>query len=477
MDKNDAYGFDKNVVLTSILQYKKLIFLILATSILSLLPALRFIAAISCLPLLMVTTQVLMDSYKWLTSFEELKQKKTFRQQRRLDYLNNLATNEEKLEVWSIILSDEKLSERNQLGLINAYTRTARSLEEDENWSLASFTSMMSQNIDKINLYYPDEIEDLTVFGLEYFKKYKEYRETIEKSIYSYPPHAQLEIYNKLLLKALSKDKRNILKYTFFKTVEEFANENDLISKIVQNLLYEVDDIDGLRETDILESYPKEWTVTTERLKDKLTKSTASSILQVYRSWANHKVRFDERTSQDEAESIDIIHSLIFPSLADRLFCDVIVFYNSGWGSQEGEDSLHAQVRGFAERNRKFGLWDSGGGGIMTTVGEYKEEEIWKMLEDKRQHAEKNTVYILGLLFPWLRNQSETKKVLDMVAEIKKNSEIYDEKTKDENYRWYNIDSLEDSFTKIQRYMPGILEEAKKATKTTRKRPTTKCQP
>lgn len=96
MERQDLYGFDKNVILDKIILVKVSIPLVFLASITLLLNVSLLLMALTlCLGVAVVF--VLVRVYKWMASIEVLKHKTTYKQDMRLRYIRGIKNETEKV--------------------------------------------------------------------------------------------------------------------------------------------------------------------------------------------------------------------------------------------------------------------------------------------------------------------------------------------------------------------------------------------
>jgi hypothetical protein len=474
MLERDLFAFDKNVILDKILIYKVSMPIILASTIALFFSKIPLLSVVACLAVVVITSVILIRSYKWLCAYEQTKYKKTYRQQKRLEYIESISPDENKIEIWALILNDEELLEKNQLGLMEAYINaTSDTMDESGKYAKTQLLSLLNRNFNKIDFSNPSVYILLTEFALGYYKIEQDYRSQSKPSkknidqVLNVPPWEQQELVMNLMRRAINTERRHdILSHFFFSEVKKFSlridvDESRFIRNFLPDYIKESKTEDYCYGRNSLWLVLSDWKITSNAIKDKTTMKRQEALLNTYKAVIIDRTSsLDSNIAEVDAENIDRVTEAMLPSVNTILWFDIITFFNSAWYPKEGEDGLHAQIRCFAERDRKFGRYNS-----YSTVyfdgDRAKRHEAWEA-EVKSQRDE--TIFILGFFYPWLRNPAEVEKVLEQITIIE-NENLFD---KDEEGR-HNLEKLKFDFENIREFAKEKIKEQKNSEKTAKK--------
>ncbi len=471
MERQDLYGFDKNVILDKIIVARISIPLVLLVSV-ALLFNLSIISAVLSLALLCVIILVLVRVYKWMTAVEVLKYKTTYKQDMRLKFIRSIKNETEKIDTWTIILNDEDLMEKNQRGLVAEYISAVTSLHDGKNrYPKSNLLGLMSRNVSKIDFTDVQSFEDLVSYSIEYFQnmrdvraKRKESKTPDEKA--SYPSHYQMELALNLLKLALDKKINDIFDYIYFSSIKKYVgqagiDEAGFAREFLPSYIRIVKDNDDY-DAKTLWNELSDWVVTKDLLSDKSSWDKAIALLNSYMSSIGQQARLDTDLSRHEIEVTDDITECLLPGINVSFWFDIITLYNSGWGLDEGEDSLHGQIRGHVSRRRDFGLFNALGG---TGYWVDDEEERLKAYAEEMDKQDDETIFILGLVYPWLRNPLEVDKLVEQIHIIER-EELFEAESKEMR----RLESLKARFEKIKSYTDRMIAEQDNKKKSRKKK-------
>jgi hypothetical protein len=465
MEQQDLYGFDKNVILEKIILARFSMPLVVLVSV-SLLFSVSILSIALSAALLIMITVVLIRVYKWMATVEILNYKTTYKQDMRLKFIRSIKNDIEKVDTWAIVLNDEKLLEKNQRGLIEEFLVTVRSLKDSKNkYPRSNLLGLMSRNIDKIDFTDIQSYEDLVEYSIEYFTEMRTVRSNNKQAKdknekLDYPPYQKRELAINLLKIALDKKLSGIFDHIYFTSIQKYVAKDDVdesgfIRDFLPAYIHVVKENEGYNARELWQEL-SDWIVTKELLSKKLTWNKTSSLLNAYMESINHTAQLGIKLSDHEVRVIDDITSCMLPNINASLWFDIITFYNSGYGLNEGEDSTHGQIRSHVSAERSFGLVSA----VSTDFWIDDEQERLMIYEEEFLKQDEETIYILGLLFRWLYNPKETKKVLDQIKIIEK------EKLFEANsFEARRLESLKNRFEKIQSCTAKIVSEQDKKKK------------
>lgn len=460
MGRDDLYGFDNNVILEKIILVKVSIPLVFVTSIFLLFNT-TILSVLSTVVLMIIVGMVLWRVYRWTTSLELNKFQTTYKQELRLQFICGIKNITQKVDLWAMILNDEKLLEKNQRGLVALFLATVRNMDGgDSNIPKTNLLMLMARNIERIDFADPKSYEDLVAYAIEYYQqrqntyaKNKQAKANNENTD-PYPPYSQRELALNLLKIALGGNTRSLYDFLYFNTIKKYISQPDVnaagfagdflpdyINVVMENESYDI--------RSLWQELPG-WIITKDLLAKKETWPESSALLKAYHDSIIPVARLDTKLSSRQARVIDSITQNLLPNINLIFWFDIITFYNSGWGLDESKDNLHGQIRGHVSRGRNFGLVQSFG--LSDWIED--EQERYKSYATKSQSQDEETIFILGLIYRWLRNPEEIKKVLEQIAVIE-NEKLFTKGSKEGR----RLESFKLRFEKIQAYTDKMIAE------------------
>ena len=462
MERQDLYGFDKNVILDKIIIARLSIPLVFLVSITLLFGSTTLSVLFSTL-LLAVVAVVLFRVYKWMVSIEVLKYKTTYKQDMRLRFIRDIKNVTERVDTWAIILNDEKLMEKNQRGLVEEFIVAVKNLKDNKNsYAKTNLLGLMSRNINKIDFTDIQSYENLATYSIEYFPERRRVRAqrkqvTDTDSVDSYPPYTQRELALNLLKIALDKKISNIFDHIYFTAIKKYTEKDDVdeagfIRDFLPAYIRTVKESEDYSARELWQEL-SDWIVTKDLLLEPNTWNKASNLLNAYMDAIRNNTRLGAKLSDHEARVIDDVTECLLPNINSILWFDIITFYTSGYGLEENEDNIHGMIRSHVSTGRNFGL----ASGVITSYWTDDEDARMEDYRAEFQKQDEETIYILGLLFGWLYNPKETQKVLDQIKIIE--GENLFEANGVEARR---LESLKLRFEKIQSYTARLVAEQNK---------------
>lgn len=449
MERQDLYGFDKNVILDRIILARVSIPLVFLVSI-ALLFNITTISVILTALLLIVVVIVLIKVYKWMVSIEMLRHKTTYKQDMRLRYIRGIKNGTEKVDTWAIILNDAKLMEKNQRGLVAEFIKAVKSLKDGKNsYPKTNLLGLMSRNVNKIDFADINSYEDLVTYAIEYFPERRKVRaqrkRAKDEDKDTYPPYSQRELAINLLKIALDKKVSDIFDYIYFNAIKKYTAKDDVdeagfIRDFLPAYIHTVKDNKDYEARELWQEL-SDWVVTKDLLSKEETWGKSINLLNAYMESIGNQARLGTRLSDHEANVIDSVTEHLLPNINPILWFDVITFYTSSYGLDEGEDSIHGMIRGHVSEGRNFGL----ASGVSTSYWIDDEDARMEDYRKELQKQDEETIYILGLLFRWLYNPKETQKVLDQIKVIED-----EELLEADSIEARRLESLKLRFEKIQ---------------------------
>lgn len=463
MERQDQFAFDRNVILSKVILVRFSIPLILLVSI-ALLFNISTLSVVLSVLLLIVVILVLIRVYKWMVSIEVLKYKTTYKQKMRLKFIRAIKNETEKVDIWAIILNDEELLEKNQRGLIAEFLATAKSLQDGKTqYPKSNLLGLMSSNVNKIDFSDINSYEDLITYAIEYFQQARDARAknrqaTEKDKRVAYPSHYQKELALNLLKIALGKKLNDVFAYLYFSAVKKYVenksvSEPDFIRGFLPAYINLVKENKEFEAKELWQEL-SEWTVSKDLLSKEETWPKSIALVNAYMESIGREARVDTELSRHEVGVIDDVTGCIFPDVNVSFWFDIMTFYNSGWGLDEGENSTHGQIRSHVSRRRDFGLFNALGG-VRDWIDD--EKERMKAYAEEANKQDEETIFILGLIYPWLRNPNEIQKVTEQITIIEA-EKLFDP----DSHESRRLESLKIRFEKIKDYTNKQIAEQKK---------------
>ncbi|MCC7543697.1 hypothetical protein IT415_03255 [bacterium] len=459
MERKDLYGFDKNVILDKIVLARVSIPMVFLVSI-ALLFNITTLSVLFTTLLLLVVMVVLIRVYKWMASVEILKYKTTYKQDMRLRFIRSIKNDIEKVDTWAIILNDEKLLEKNQRGLVAEFIAAVKNIKDSKNrYPKSNLLGLMSRNVSKVDFADIQSYDDLVQYSIEYFPEMRRVRTqrkqaTNKTNQETYPPYQQKELAINLLKIALDKKISDIFDHIYFTAIKKYiakdgVDEAGFIRDFLPAYVHVVKENEEYDAKKLWQEL-SDWVVTKELLSKEESRQKTISLLNAYMDSIGQRAHADTELPQHEVRVIDDVTERMLPNINVSFWFDIMTFYNSGWGLDEGEDSTHGQVRSHVSRRRDFGSFNALGDIDWSD----NEEERLKAYEAEANRQDEETMYILGLIYPWLRNPKEIQKVLNQIQIIEK-EKLFDT----ESHEARRLESLKNRFEKIRAYTDKMIAE------------------
>lgn len=412
--KNDVYNFDKNVILNHVILYKCLILFILIISLTLFFKRILFLSALLSLFLMGFAFFILMNSYRWLRSYDIKNNTLTFKQKKRIKYLKNIKEPIEVFEVWSIILSDEKLLEKNQIGFIDVLITTLKKIEiKNDSISKNLYSELLhllSNSIEKVNFAYVGVYENLTNYLLSYYSSPNNRLNSRVKNILLF----------KLLKYGIKEDKIRVYDYLFFKEAEKFFKIQDNRTHLpdfysdLLNHLVRIEDIDvkNLWENDFLRNN----TITKEKLKNREVPNVTRQLLYKYVSFFQNQTEKDSHNEVKQYGSfLNQVTLEVFPTIKPVLWFYILLFYRQRGFGILSEDMIYNRIQGWYSKKEKIFFHPR----ITIGFGEHMDEQ------HNKEKSQQETIFILKhILSKELGDSENLEKISKTIQEIIKKEKL-----------------------------------------------------
>lgn len=456
---DDAFGFDRRILINKIFSYKWLMVSFIVFAILSIFSKygsdqknkynyiFAFLSLIAFFVLSFYVIKALFLVYRWINDLNH-KGLESFKQRERIKFLNGLQDSES-YEIWSNIFGDKQLLEKNQQGLIEAYLEWCNRYYTNSEMKWGAL-SLLIKNIEKVNFLVKTSgnkklVDDLLVeYSLEYY---------IEKqdSLYIQEKH---DLLMKIMeLSVISEHKVWPLRESFFfLAVKEFVKKMNSKSegqKIIDDLYGDIAKklINAAISNDKFKISWGEFDdsiVINEKNIDK-----RNGIIKAYFNCIIDEIfpYNDIDVSYDKIITIDSITRSFFGDINCILWFDTInlaLGYSDDNGYTRWIESWLSQKHLYGATNRI----------LIDYVDNIYERE--KKMKGAFNEKDKNTLNILSKIWPFsliFDNGEEIEKINNVLSDIKKNSN-----DKDNIYK-YKIDRIEDSLNKINSFNSNRLSK------------------
>lgn len=455
-EKGTEFVIDKNVIFRKILGYKELTASLLVSSIVLVLN-IKALSVIANVFVIFYTIKALCLSYHWICSFDEKDNRLSFRQKLRLNYLQSLKNRREIFENWSLVLSDEKLEEKNQAGLISVFIETYNKLGNTiDDWSGSEFINILSKNIEKINFYDKESYEELLRFSLKFYELKQERKDNKE----IFPPFELHDLFIKVMRCSLEeKNGPNYLTYRFFKITESYiennpkVDESEFLKVFIIDFLCELEKIDvdiyGIWNYDFF----RKRCVTRGALQDKAKRKNAVAVYEsLYYYVRRYALDYDEKRPRIISILEKSVENLL-PECDPVFWFDIFTLTHRAFVKIEDESTYYSMIVYWCKTGRSYGLM-----GKVFNISrsfyaddynvEQSKEGIRKEFVEKGEAEIKEACYLVGVIDRWLWNPDELEKLRDAIDKIRK-SEVF----KEESIEADRLDDIESRIKALQEFV------------------------
>lgn len=428
MERQDLYGFDKNVILDKIILARISIPLVFLVSVVLVLK-MKILSILFVMLLLCVAMCVLIRVYKWTASVEAMKYKTTYRQHMRLRFLRNIKSATTKVDIWTIILNDEELMEKNQRGLVSEFIEAANELSDSgDGYFRTNLLGLMNRNLSKIDFTDITSYESLVEYSVGYFSKRAEGDTQSGQADRSHKTPARRVrwgLARNLLRIALDTKNNIVCDGIYFDAIKKYIKKEGINEAgFMCNLFDFMCDflptyISVAKESGGYDAGGLRWlfedSIGAEDMPEEKTKEIPVGLLKTYLEAIKDDVQSSADLSMHEMRVINDVTGCLFPSIDFAFWFDIIAFYSPSYVQNQGEDSTCARIRNYVSSVRDFGLI---GGISIDDLAYYSgvlRVERYRKLFKK---LDKETMYILMRLFDSLRDRDEIQKVLGEITNI-----------------------------------------------------------
>lgn len=412
--KSVGFTWDKAAILTKVLNAKLLFIGLVIMAVNPLLWGIshaRVVIIALTVAALVVLIMAIVSSYRWLIVSEPKGASyDNYRTRKRLDYLRSL-DDEQKAVIWSLTWSIDRSSRAliDERELVKIFVANLNSLGDKQNSGPNIVRDFMT-NLDQIDLTDPVIHETLVGFCMQWASSLA-HPEKKEKSML----HFQMTT-RRLFFDILKRDLPDPFQcYLLYNDTRTYLKNNKLSEEYFVKY-FSVEFLSGLRDLKdadhIWDEFPREWLITIENLDNKDTNKVTLGWLTAYMRWiSSRNLLVSTKDARYEEDFLaDSVTSHLLPTIEPRMWADLIAFHWSPYGVSDNETSEHAQIRGFVERQKRFGsvgrtygFWEDDGKG---SVEARFKQEYDKNLEETVNMATRTTI------FPLLIHEASLQKVL-----------------------------------------------------------------
>lgn len=443
MERKELYGFDRRVILDKVVLGKVFVPLLLITPIISFV-GVSLITAIVSFSLLLVTFVVLKRSYSWMSSYETGTSGPTYRQGLRLKFLGAIKNSGDIVDVWTLILNDKDLREKDQAGFVEKFIYVLNALKKngvpEDKRHKHTLLALFNHNLDKVDLADYNIYESLVSYSIYGFSLNRSNRFVNPPE--RYWEYEQERLARNLLEIALTNE--DLYSYIYFTEISKRIKDIDdkkravWIANFFPTYLKTLE-MDERYDPKSLWYVLKDWEVTSESLSDESRVATSRALLDAYMNWIRKIIQSANKLTARESDVIAVVTEKLFPKIVDQFWYDVIAFFEIGiWGVEPNEDGVQAHIREYLERRRVFRVFSRS----LT----YNLEDT--SYEKDYIEREPETIAILNALYP--KHTGLLNGYLDQaLAQIKiiKNDGVYEK----ESYEYVQLESLERRFLRIKK--------------------------
>ncbi len=347
-EKEKQFPFDKKIIFNSILHFRPLIALVLLVSFtlcFSDIDSFKVISAGIDLLIIILVSVVVIQFYKWFCVFDNSTDKMSYRQSKRIQYLNRLNDPDEIYETWQLIFNKD-LGKLNQVGLVKAYINAAHKTEPTNHDMLRelnyrAFIQLGISHLEAIRFCDARDFEEFENYTISFIK---DQQEASAETIQSDKSTALLVIVqNKknlfyALMELAFSDLRNYRWYMFLDFLAEqnldcdqkevFQFWHEFYRRLFRLLETSTYDLDNLQYTKLL----RQSRITTNAIQNRKLSSIQKAILYAHINYIQEKFDSNQELSPRAAQNIDRTIELIFENIDVIMWIDILSFIVSSYG-------------------------------------------------------------------------------------------------------------------------------------------------
>lgn len=457
---DDAFGFDRRILINKIFNYKWLMGSFIVFAILSIFSKygsdqknkynciFAFLSLIAFFVLSFYVIKALFLVYRWINDLNH-KGLESFRHGERIKFLKDLQDSES-YEIWSNIFGDKRLLEKNQRGLIEEYLDWCNEYYKKNKLKWGAL-SILIKNIEKVDFLVKASdneklVDDLLIeYSLEY------YIEKRQNSLCIIREKHDL-LMRIMKLSVISEHKIWPLEESFFFiAIKEFVEKVNSEGKDQEI----IDDLHNDIAKELINN-----AISNDKFKISWSEFDGSIVINeknIYKRNGIIKAYFDCIINEilpyndinapyNKIMTIDSITRSFFGDVNCILWFDTITlalgYFDSGGYTR--------WIESWLSHKHLYGVTN----GVLIDYTNNIDERK-KRMKDAFNKKDKNTLSILSNIanVSQIFNNEEIEKIKNTLSDIKKNSD-----DKDKMYK-YKIDRIEDSLNKINSFNSEILSK------------------
>ena len=307
--------------------------------------------------------------------------------------MSRLKRDEDILEVWGLIWTDENLSQKDQSGLINLFIATVNKVKSSD--TKLALVRYLTKNLDKVQLYDGEVFDELARFACRCYMKERGVEEAILDELQT--------LSLSLMLIAFGKDDASgLLKNRLFAVYESFSDRK-MQDKILADLL-EVFVANNVEVRMIFSKYAFLKKFVVENSNEAKKKKTT---FKIYNSFFTDALLTRKDSIDSFSRQIERITGAIFPMIDMVFWFDMLTLDYFCLSKVSNETDFDVVIDEWCGYARGYGMsqqFKSMGGSVdpfSWNRRDYAEDVIKSMLVRNRQ-AEEETAKIVSVLLPEL---------------------------------------------------------------------------
>lgn len=449
---DNAFSWDKAVILSKILNAPRL----LASLFLLSAPLLFWKSAAEVKPIILVLytigvfflVQSMVKAYKWL-KVSEKGYFHTYRTRMRIEYLRTLKEGDMRA-IWSLTWSDTKgraLVDDRQL--VNEFVTQLENMKDKAGAGSIMLREFMAY-IDQLDISDPEVYEKVLRLSMKWANHLIHDNTKDDENNPMQFRHTARRLFYNLETRSLND---SFISFLFYKTVKEYitetkANVGEAVRHIATDFFPAAEKANDTRS--VWDEFPEDWKVTLANLTGDQNGASAA-MLNGYMHWITTRNLLTSSKDYKYDDFADEVTRNLFPSVELIMWSDLLILHWSPYGSKEGEEPIHAQVRNFIELDKTFGH--------IGRVTEFTSAENSNEVFRKQYGDQQNEILELNKTFniyPYFRNPTELRKYIKAAKSLK-----FDDGSTQESKRLRLVETLK----KVEQSLPKPKPAQKKQTK------------
>lgn len=498
IENSGAFPFDRKLIVKDIIYFEPLMFLIIAESLLLCFAdnhvSLKLLAIIIDGFLVIVTTLVISQSYKWLCSSDDKTIKTNYRQTLRIQYLISITNVDELYDTWMQILTSSNSDTRgkehqptnlpkNQTGLVDALARALQHLEknpEADNDAMkhTAFVNTIIRNFDSFIFDNTEQYRKLIRYTTKFAKDQLAFEESPDSDEYMLFISSNKLNLLKRILKSTLKRPAYLWRYTFFDELKEAANsmqdgrECRLFYQISLKEIFDLLDSNTQAISNLWNhmSFLKELALT-DKHQIKQTNPKIEGLLHAYEMYLAESISsYIDGNKSKKGKALDLISSHIFKDIDLVFWFDTVTFFMLPAFGQDFQDAQEHRIRTWCQlkRERQFGQLSRIYAPFVRHNPNLTDKERMRsfLKEEKKFHdrGQQIAMEVLNIYYKGIMDPDAIKRIDNVVTTLITNEKAEDTKRQSHDSKWQqdntfrHLEILHESLRK----MLDFIEEKKK---------------